>query len=242
MNYNFKPLINLAIGAIAVLIVLMLVQIQHVWNTAATTNTVSFSGEGKITAKPDIAMISASVVTNATEAKTAQDQNATKSNAVTDFLKAQGIDEKDIKTSNYNIYPQYNYPQYGGQPSISGYQVSQSFDVKVRDLTKVSKIISGLVSAGANQVNNLGLQIDNPEALQAQARQLAIDNAKKKAQDLQSQVGISLGHIVGFSENTGGTPIMYAARGMGGGSAPSPDISAGQNEIVSDVTLIYQIK
>src|SRR3989344_7573784 len=196
----YKPLVWSGSLVLVILALFLLVEINQVSNTATTTNTVSFSGEGKITAKPDIAIISASILTQAIDSKSAQDSNSTKSNAVDSFLKKQGITEKDIKTSGYNITPQYKYPPYGGQATITGYQVSQSYEIKVRDLTKISTILSGLVTAGANQVNNLGLQIENPDALKSQARQLAIDDAKKKSNELEKQVGVRLVQILNFVE------------------------------------------
>ena len=242
----YKPLIWTGSLVLIILALFLLVEINQISNTAATTNTVSFSGEGKITAKPDIAVISASIVTQAVDSKSAQDSNSTKSNAVDSFLKKQGIAEKDIKTSGYNITPQYKYPPYGGQATITGYQVTQSYEIKVRDLTRVSAILSGLVTAGANQVNNLGLQIENPDALKSQARQLAIDNAKKKAQELEKQVGIRLGNIVNFSEGNNGYPVpMYDLKSSGigmGGGGPEPTISTGENDVVVNVTITYQIK
>ena len=228
-----------------ILAIFLLASTDKVVNTAATTNTVSFSGEGKVTAKPDIAVISASIVTQAVDSKSAQDNNSTKSNAVSAFLKKQGIDDKDIKTSGYNITPQYKYPLYGGQPTITGYQVTQSYEIKVQDLTKISAILDGLVSAGANQVNNLGLQIENPDALKSRARQLAIDDAKKKATELEEQVGISLGKIINFVEGSSGYPMpMYesAMLGKGGGGSSAPVIPTGENEIVINVVITYQIK
>ena len=161
-------------------------------------------------------------------------------------MKKQDIDDKDIKTTGYNIYPQYKYPQYGGQPTITGYQVNQSLEIKVRNLDSVSNILDGVVTAGANQVNGLTFEIDDPDTLKAEARAKAIADAKKKANELQSQVGISLGKIVNFSENTGGypIPIYYDAklegRGMGGGGGPT--VPTGENEIVVNVSLTYQIK
>ena len=245
MGNNFKPLIWSGSLVMVLLALFLLVEINHVSNTAATTNTVSFSGEGKVTAKPDIAVISASIVTQAVDSKVAQDSNSTKSNAVSVFLKKEGVDDKDIKTSGYNVLPQYKYPPYGGQPTTSGYQVTQSYEIKVRDLTKVSAILSGLVAAGANQVNNLGLQVENPDTIQVEARQLAIDNAKKKASELEKQVGVRLGRIVNFSEGSNGypVPVYYDAKvgGMGGGGQ-EPTISIGENDIVVNVTITYQIK
>lgn len=241
----FKPLIWSGSLVMILLAVFLLVEINQVSNTAATTNTVSFSGEGKVTAKPDIAIISASIVTQAVDSKTAQDANSTKSNAADSFLKKQGIADKDIKTSGYNVTPQYKYPPYGGQATITSYQVTQSYEIKVRDLTKISAVLSGLVSAGANQVNNLGLQIENPDALKSQARQLAIDNAKIKAAELEKQVGISLGKIVNFVEGSNGYPVpMYYDSKVGGlgGGGPAPTISTGENEVTVNVTITYQIK
>lgn len=246
MNNNYKYLVWSGTAVLVMLFFFLMVSAKHISNTATTTNTVSFSGEGKVVAKPDIAKVNLSIVTDALTSKAAQDENSKKSNAVTDYLKSQNIEEKDIKTTGYNIYPQYKYPQFGGQPTITGYQVSQSVEVKIRDLDKVSDVLDGVVTAGANQVNQLSFEIDDPEALMAEARKNAIENAKKKASELESQVGIRLGKIVNFSENTGGYPIPIYMKaeidgrgGMGGGG---PSVPTGENEIVVNVSLTYQIK
>ncbi len=214
-------------------------------------NPIAFTGEGKVLAKPDVAVVDLSIVTEAASSKAAQDQNSQKSQALTSFLKKAGVAEKDIKTTGYNIYPQYYYPVYGdtkgSQPRITGYQVNQTVQVKVRDLEKVDEILDGVVGAGVNQVNNLQLTVDNPEALRDQARQKAIDDAKSKARSLANQLDISLGRITNFTENTGGYPVpMYYAKDMvaegRGGGPTTPSIQAGENEITVSVTLTYQIK
>jgi len=251
-----------------ILAIFLLVMTSHVSNTATNTNTVSFSGEGKVFAKPDIAAISFSIVTEAKTSKAAQDDNSKKSEKVVNFIKSQGIDEKDIKTTGYNVYPQYSYPRpvplpmgiegsapsapssypqyYDSNPKITGYQVNQSFEVKVRDLDKVSAILDGLVAQGANQVNNLGFQIDDIEKVKNEARELAIKDAKEKANVLKKQIGIRLGKIVNFSE--GGYypgPYMMEAKatdsGVGGGGS-APAVPVGENEITVNVTITYQIK
>jgi uncharacterized protein YggE len=224
--------------------ILLIVITNQQFNTATTTNTVTFSGQGKVLAKPDVAVIDFSIVTESATSKAAQDDNSKKSKAVTDFLVKQGIDAKDIKTTGYNIYPQYDYTN--GRSTLRSYQVNQTTQVKVRDLTKTDDILSGVVSAGANQVNQFQLTIDKPEQLQEQARQDAIKDAQAKAKVLEEQLGIHLGRIVNFSEdNAGYVPRPYMmdsakAMGMGGGSAP--EISAGQNEINTNVSITYQIK
>lgn len=238
-----KTLLGWAGLAVAVVLVVFLgVLTNQISSTATTTNTVSFSGTGKVLAKPDVAIIDLSIVTEATTSKAAQDSNSTKSTSVVDFLKGQNIDDKDIKTTGYNIYPQYDYTN--GRSVLRGYQVSETIEVKVRDLTKTDSVLAGVVTAGANQIGQLQLTIDDPEALKAQAREAAIKDAKAKADILKSELGIRLGHIVNFMEDNLGTPpIMYArsAVGMGGGG-PAPEIATGQNEISVNVTITYQIR
>lgn len=234
----------LGVALLAIWSVFLLVSINQKLNTATTTNTVSFSGEGKIVVKPDVAVVNLAIVSEAATSKAAQDDNSAKSKKVTDFLKKQNIDEKDIKTSGYNIYPQYKYPQFD-KPQIQGYQVNQTLEVKIRDLAKVSGILDGVVSAGVNQVNNLSFQVDQPEELKAEARELAINDARDKANKLKSQLGIRLGRIVNFSEGFVGfpTPLYYKDSampiGIGGGG---PEVPVGENEIVVNVTITYQIK
>lgn len=243
----------LALIFLMILSVYFLVSINQKLNTATTANTVSFSGEGKVLAKPDIAVISLSIVTQALTSKEAQDNNSAKSKAVVNFLKKQDVAEKDIKTTGYNIYPQYTYPRpqsgasylmpIDGGPKISGYQVVESLEVKMRDLTKVSQILDGVVAAGANQVGQLTYQIDNPEKIKDEARAKAIADAKSKAKSLESQIGIKLGKIVNFSEGFNGypIPIMLESRVVGK-DLGGPSVPSGENEIMVSVTLTYQIK
>ncbi len=248
---NYKPFLVGATVVMYILAAFLLVSANQKLNTAATTNTVSFSGEGKVVMKPDIALIDLSILTEATTSKAAQDENSKKSKSLTDFLKKQGIEDKDIKTTGYNIYPQYYYPPYPTVdtrgPRITGYQVNQMIQVKVRDLEKVNTVLDGVVSAGVNQVNNMQLTIDEPEKLRDEAREKAIKDAKTKADALEDQLDIDLGKIVNFIENGGGYPVpmMYAKEvdgrgGVGGGGGPS--VPVGENEVVVNVTITYQIK
>lgn len=267
MNTYYKYLAWAGTASLIVLTIFLLVLTGHISETATNTNTISFNGEGKIFAKPDIAVVSFSILTEAITSKKAQDDNSAKSEKVVKFLKDQDIDDKDIKTTGYNVYPQYSYPRplplgipagegtagsaypeyYPSNPKITGYQVNQSFEVKVRDLEKISTVLDGLVTAGANQVNNLGLQVDDIEKVTDEARKLAIEDAKKKAKELRKQLGIRLGKIVNYYEG-GNYPIYYRSEAMDmgiggkGGGGPMPSIPAGENEIVINITLTYQIK
>ena len=244
MNNN-RYLVWAGTLALIVLSVFLVTVTKQVKNTATTANTISFSGEGKVAAKPDIAQVNFAIITQAATSKAAQDANSPKSKTIADFLKKEGIEEKDIKTTSYNVYPQYNYPRYG-TPEITGYEVSQNFEVKIRDLDKINIILDGLVSAGANNISNLNFTVDDPEKLLAEARSKAIEDAKKKASALEDQLGVNLGKIVNFSENTGGypRPIYFEAKDIGGGmgGGVGPELPTGENEILVYVNITYQIK
>jgi uncharacterized protein YggE len=240
-----KKILGWAVLALVVVGAIYLVVLtNHTLNTATTTNTVSFSGTGTVMARPDVANINLSIVTEATTSKAAQDENSRKSSALVEFLESQGIEDRDIKTSGYNVRPVYTYPR-GEKPRITGYQVSQSFEVKVRDLEEVDSILDGVVAAGANQVGNLQLVVDDAEALKEEARAKAIADAKEKARKLERQLGIDLGRIIDFAEPQYGEPIMMRAEAMDvgiGGGGPLPEIPAGENEIEVNVTVTWQIK
>lgn len=254
-NIQKKILFWVVSGLLVILAVFIVVSISQKLNTATTTNTVSFSGQGKVYAKPDIAMLDFSVITEAKTSKAAQDENSKRSQKVVDYLKNQGLEDKDIKTTYYNIYPQYSQnrppiiydaavPVAPSIPQILGYQAIQGFQVKVRDFDKISGIVDGLVANGVNNVNNLGFSIEDPEKLRSEARTLAIADAKKKADELKGKIGIGLGKIINFYEDIYGYQFDRGG-GYGGVEAlpaKGPSLPPGENEITVNVTLTYQIK
>jgi len=207
-------------------------------------NTISVLGEGKVSAKPDIGQVSLSVLSNAKTVAIAQKDNTDKMNKIIKAVKDLGVKEEDLKTANYSVAPNYQY--YSGRSEIIGYQIAQTLEVKIRDLEKVSDILAQSTAAGANQVGSLTFTFDDPEKLNTEARQKAIVNAKKKAQDLAGALGVSLGKVVSFSESSSGrvVPMYYANDVMGkggGGETVTPEVQAGQNEININVNLSYEI-
>lgn len=217
---------------------------------------IAVSGEGKVSMKPDIARVRATVTTQGKKVGDAQLQNSTRSNAVMDFLKSQGIAEKDIKTTNYGIMPQYQYainqpctldgcpPQR--PPTIVSYDVRHTIEVKIRDLKKVDAVLEGVVTSGANEVDGLQFGIDDEELIKATARKEAIQDAEKKALVLARDLGIRLKRIVSFSESGEGVPIyQYAMKASfdGAESAPSaPQVAPGEQEVRSAVTITYEFR
>ena len=203
--------------------------------------TISINGEGKVTAVPDIARISVGLLTEGRDIAALQRQNTDKMNKLIDAMKALGVADKDIQTTNYSIYPKYDYTN--GNSVLSGYTVNQNVTVKVRDLSKVGAIFAKVGEIGANQVSGPDFTIDNPTALRDQARLEAIADAQQKAETLARSLGVRLGRVVGFSESGGGSPVpMYDfARGMGGAESAAPKIEAGELDISSDVSLLFEI-
>jgi len=208
----------------------------------------SVSGIGTVYAKADIANITVGLKTETKKtASEATIENTEKMNKIIQAVKDLGVEEKDIKTTNYRLNPVYNWTENRGQELI-GYEVSQDVTLKVRDLESISSIISETTKAGANQVGNIGFTIDDEFQLKNKARELAIEKAKEKAELIASQSGLKLGKIKGVMESSyqpvdygyTNAKIQYASDEMGSGSAPS--IEVGQNEIEVYVTLIYEVK
>jgi uncharacterized protein YggE len=209
-------------------------------------DTISLDGEGKVTAIPDIATFTVGVQTQKKQVTEAQKENTEKMNKIVAALKDLGVKGEDIKTTDYNIYPQYEWPD--GRQILQGYQVTQNVLVKVRDLTKVGDLFAKAGELGANNVGNLTFTIDEPEKYRQEARIKAIANAKEKAEALAEATGIKLGKIISFSESNNYPLPMYNSynkvMGMGGGSEtamPSPDIQSGNQEVVVNVFVSYEV-
>lgn len=218
----------------------------------ASENTIVVSDTGTVYAKPDLGMITVSVVTEAKTVAEAMAENTEKMNRLTAAVKSEGVEEKDLKTVSFHVYPRYEWYERessysSGERVLVGYEISQSLEVKIRDLAKIGSIIEAATDAGANQVSDLQLVIDNQEELKKQARQEAIDKAKAKAEELAGQLGIKLIAISSFSES-GTVPYYYgleksmtAPVGMGGGE-DSLQMETGENKIEITVYITYKIK
>jgi len=228
-------------------------QSKYIGQDIESQNTITVSATGEISARPDLAIISFSVVTEAVTVSEAMEENSSKMNQIIAFAKEQGIEEKDLKTIGFNIYPRYEWRKQGvywpypeGERALVGYEINQTLQVKIRDMEKIGVIIQGATNLGVNQLGNLSFSIDNEDGLKEQAREQAIDEAKAKAKELASQLGVRLIKITNFSES-GYSPVprydSYAksAVGMGGGEAP-PEIATGENEISITVSITYEIR
>lgn len=205
---------------------------------------ITVSGEGKVFIKPDIALISLGVKTEAQKSADAVNKNNEKMNAIIMAVKDLGVDEKDIKTSVYNLYPVYDYIESGRV--FVGYSLDQQISVKIRNFDKISDILDKATSLGANTISDLQFTVDDLEKARADARKEAIEQAKAKALVLVNQAGLKIIKLTNVSEGYASSPqSMYGA-----GDAVSsmkelsvaPSIQTGQSEISTTVYLTYRVK
>lgn len=231
---------------------------QTVGVTPSQAATIDVSGSGDASVVPDIATITFSVEAQGKTVAVAQNLVSIRINQALDFLKQSGIDTKDIQTTNYNAYPEYSNPcapgvacpmsqssQSSQSPQIISYRASENVSVKIRDTSVSGKIIDGLGAVGITGISGPDFSVENPDAVQAQAKQKAIDDAKEKAEILAKQLGVHLGKIVRFSGDASGggiMPMMYDAKSsMAGAAAPTSVLPSGQNKYTANVTITYEI-
>lgn len=216
---------------------------KYIGQNVEQRNTIVVSETGEVYATPDLGIITASVINEAETVAEAMTENTERMNSVINAVKSQGVEDKDIKTTSFNIYPRYRYTEEGyGNRILTGYEVVQRLQVKIRDLGKIGSIIQEATDAGANDISGLQLTIDNQDELENQARQQAIEKARVKAEELTSQLGVKLGKIISFNENSF-NPYYYDsfAEGIGGAVPVAPNIQAGENKISVSVNIIYEI-
>lgn len=218
---------------------------RYIGQEIESKNTITVSDSAEVYAKPDLALVVLSVVTEAKTVAQAMSQNTSKMNAVIDSTKEIGVNEKDLKTTSFNIFPRYDYIRSGIIPSgkrvLVGYEVTQSLQVKIRDLEKIGQILEGATDAGANQVGSLQFTIDDQDELKAQVREEAIKKARAKAKKIANELGVDLVRVVSFSESAQAISYDYALKSeaMGGGAAPQ--IETGENKIETTVNIVFEI-
>jgi hypothetical protein len=204
--------------------------------------TVVIEGTGKVSVAPTIARVSAGVLTEGgTDIATSQRENTDRMNALIAAFTGLGIPREDLQTESYTIYPRYDYTD--GKSVLVGYNVNQSVKVKVRDLTKVSAVFQKAGELGANQVSGPDFTIDDPEAIRAEARAKAIRNAAEKGLSLAETLGVRLVRVASYQETVAAPPGLYEFAkldGLGGGGPPQ--IEAGSLDVVSNVTITYEIQ
>lgn len=234
---------NIVLGLLGVLMVVALSACQAAAPAASngSVRQISATGTGKVYVVPDLAYVYIGVHTQAADVATALADNNTQAQAIATTLTGLGIADEDIQTTSFNVYPQQNYGP-DGQALDTTYAVDNTVYVIVRDLKNLGSILDASVKAGANTINGVSFDVADRTSAEAQARKLAVDNAKTNAAELADLAGVSLGDLLNINvySNSNPTPV-YAEKG-GARADASTTIAAGQLVIQVDANLSYEIK
>lgn len=205
------------------------------------------SDTGKAAVVPDIAKITVGIDQQGQNLKQIQTTINQKSKSLTDSLKKLGIAEKDIKTINYNVNPEYDYTR--SPYKINGYRVSTSYEVKITDFELVNDVLVLATESGANVVGNISFEVNEEtrEKKLQEAREIAVNKAKQKAEGLAKASGITLGRIVNVTESMGydyPRPVTYTKEMSAGGAdlQTVANVTPGETEISVTVSLSYEIR
>jgi uncharacterized protein len=205
-------------------------------------HTISVQGVGTIFVKPDIAEISLGVDITRSKLSDARSDAATAMNAIIDALHQLGIADTDIQTSYLNINPTWDYS--GSGQKVTGYEVDNILQVKVRDLDKLGDVVDNSVNAGATTVNGITFELSDPTSAQSQARTAAVKDARARADELASAAGVSITGVSAISETSYSMPWPVYANAGGGvmapDQAPTP-VVPGNSEVTVNVSVVYTI-
>lgn len=208
---------------------------------AGTRLDITASGDSRRV--PDVAIISAGVVTRASTAAAAISQNAARMERVLAALKAAGVAERDVQTSSISLNPDYRY-ENNQPPKLTGYQASNQVSIRFRDIRNSGRILDALVAEGANQINGPTLTIDKPEAAMDEARVQALANGRARADLYARALGKRVIRLVAVSEGSGYSPppMPMLERGMAVAQAADTKIVPGEQAIQVNLTMVFELQ
>ena len=216
---------------------------SEVLSSSAVDRTIHVTGSGSVTGEPDIATLDVGVAVERKTVAEAREEAASAMTALIASLKANNVAEKDIKTENFSIHPQYDYTDDGR--ILRGYIVNNTVRVKVRELATLSDVIDDAAAAGGNSIviNSIQFMIDDTVPLQTEARSLAVKDAEAKAQTLARAGGVRLGEPITITESTyfEGPPVPYARTAEAAFDTATP-IAPGEHTVTVNVTVVYEIE
>lgn len=217
--------------------------------SAETTGTgvIHVTASASADVEPDRATVNAGVQSQAKTAREAMAMNSAQMQSVYDALEDAGVNRRDIATSYLNLNPQYNYEvrRVGGQPELTGYQVSNQVTVTTTDIDRVGDLIDAMLEAGVNTINGVNFMVKDQEAAKNKARREAIAKARDKAEDMAEAAGVELGRLLVLTE--GAAPgrfhdeIIVTGARVAAELSAAPPLAPGQREISSTVTLSFAI-
>jgi len=252
----FKAIVVVAGLVSFFLFMLSIDQIRQLFSPREIVATsISVAGKGEIIAIPDVAIFTFSVTENAKTVEVAQDSAAKKIDAALKAVRDLGAEERDIKTVAYGVSPRYEWEggvcnMYGcpnGKNVLKGYDVSQTIEVKIRDTKKIGTLLTAVGSAGIQNVSGVSFQIDDVDAVRDNARELAIEDAMTRADDLAKALGVRIVRVIGYWEDMPYDPSYDMGYGMAGREVmsvkvTSPELPTGEQKITSKVNVSFEIR
>ena len=200
--------------------------------------TVSVSATSAVTAEPDIAQISAGVVTEGDTAKAAMSLNSAVAAKLIEGLKALGIQPKDLQTTTLNVEPRYSQSKNGQPATISGYRVVNQVRLTVRDVKKLGEIVDQAMILGANQINHIAFDVADAEALRDEARRRAMENARRRGELYAKAAGGQLGLVLRIAESIADIQPMPGPRAL----RASVPIEPGTRVLEAEVHVTYVLQ
>jgi uncharacterized protein YggE len=209
--------------------------------TAVVSQGITATGHSELKVKPDIALVTITVTTQSQHQEDAVQENAVKTTAVLSALKDVKIAEKDIQTQSYTVQPQYDYTP--SPPVLTGYQVQNSVQVTVRDLTQVGLVIDKTTAGGASEIGGVSFDLSDRSQAESQALSQAVLAAKSKAGVMASAAGVDLGRLLSINEGTSAPPpvrpMFMSAMRAKAADVPETPIADQQITVTADATLVY---
>ena len=232
----------LALGAVAWTAPVAAQQASITQTIAGTRLDVTATGE--VTRVPDVAIISAGVVSRAATATAALQDSANRMSQVLAALKRAGVEERDIQTSSVNLNPEYRYPE-NQSPQLTGYSANNQLTIRFRDIRNSGKILDALVAVGANQINGPNLTVDKPEAALDEARANAVAIGRARAEQYARSLGLHVVRVVSVSESGGyavppappPVPMMMAR-----GERDSTSIQPGEQKLQVNLAMTFELQ
>ena len=214
-------------------------------NQAIAGTRLDVSATGDVTRVPDVAIISAGVVTRASTAGAALQQNATRMERVIAALRQAGVEERDIQTSNISLNPEYRY-ENNQPPKLTGYTASNQVNIRFRDIARSGRILDVLVAQGANQINGPTLTIDKPETALDEARMRALATGRARAEQYARGLGLRVARVVVVSESSRGYPVPppmpMGERGDVAMAVSRTEIVPGEQRLQVTLAMVFELQ
>ena len=212
---------------------------------AAGVPTVSVSGHGQVNVPPDTASVSIGIDVIQPTLAEAQEQATAQATTLIEALKAAGIADEDIQTAYFSVNLLRDYSENADPTKITGFEIMNQLQLTVRDTDMLGELLDEAVNAGANSINGVTFYVDDQTAAASEARKLAVEDARTKAEELAAAAGLTLGPVVSIAEGTVSPmpPPIYA--GAGGGMAKAEaavPVQPGSSTIAVDVSMTFELR